>query len=144
MPQDKSSSAVAKGLKMTKFGSNAATVVEKASNIISSAKNNKDGSAGGDRNTGDQSIATSNTTSGTSSCHHHYHHHYPPKHRRTASGQFDLFSNFSCMFLNPDKFFQFEFELSNLSSPRNLKEHVKKVFCYQKIVVNFHCLNKFF
>jgi len=38
MPQDKSSSAVAKGLKMTKFGSNAATVVEKASNIISSAK----------------------------------------------------------------------------------------------------------
>ena len=30
MPQDKSSSAVAKGLKMTKFGSNAATVVEKA------------------------------------------------------------------------------------------------------------------
>ena len=90
MPQDKSSSAVAKGLKMTKFGSNAATVVEKASNIISSAKSNKDGSAGGDR-TGDQSIATSNT-SGTSSCHHHYHHHYPPKHRRTASGQFYLFS----------------------------------------------------
>ena len=91
MPQDKSSSAVAKGLKMTKFGSNAATVVEKASNIISSAKNNKDGS-GGDR-TGDQSIATSNT-SGTSSCHHHYHHHYPPKHRRTASGQV-----FSLLFL---------------------------------------------
>ena len=92
MPQDKSSSAVAKGLKMTKFGSNAATVVEKASNIISSAKNNKDGS-GGDR-TGDQSIATSNT-SGASSCHHHYHHHYPPKHRRTASGQFYHFRSFA-------------------------------------------------
>jgi len=90
MPQDKSSSAVAKGLKMTKFGSNAATVVEKASSIISSAKNNKDGS-GGDR-TGDQSIATSNT-SGTSSCHHHYHHHYPPKHRRTASGTQSLVQN---------------------------------------------------
>jgi hypothetical protein len=90
MPQDKSSSAVAKGLKMTKFGSNAATVVEKASNIISSAKSNKDGSASGDR-TGDQSIATSNTSGTSANCHHHYHHHYPPKHRRTGSGKTAFF-----------------------------------------------------
>ena len=120
MPQDKSSSAVAKGLKMTKFGSNAATVVEKASNIISSAKSNKDGSGGGDR-TGDQSIATSNT-SGTSSCHHHYHHHYPPKHRRTASGQFYLFSKgqiiSECLF----DVFQF-----SIKPPKNLTNFCQRI-----------------
>ena len=85
MPQDKSTSAVAKGLKMTKFGSNSSASVVQASN------NTNTTGSGGDR-TGNQSIATSNT-SGNSSCHHHYHHHYPPKHRRTASGQ----SNTGCI-----------------------------------------------
>ena len=76
MPQDKSKlDSVAKGLKMTKFGSNSTNVQ------VSSASTG----GSGDR-TGNQSIATSNT-SGTSSCHHHYHHHYPPKHRRTGSGK---------------------------------------------------------
>jgi len=45
-----------------------------------------------------------------------------------------FFSNFSCMFLNPNSFF------SNLNSNwynfldmRNLQEQVKKAFCYQKL-----------
>ena len=56
-----------------------------------------------------------------------------------------IFSNFSCMFLNPNNF-------SNLNSNcsfkflgiRNLQEQVKKAFCLPKIVLTFHCLNKFF
>ena len=55
------------------------------------------------------------------------------------------FSNFSCMFLNPNNF-------SNLNSNwsfkflgiRNLQEQVKKAFCLPKIVLTFHCLNKIF
>ena len=80
MPQDKSSSAsnLAKGLKITKFGSN--------SNTAGNTNNVASASAGSV--TGNQSIATSTGTSGgNSSCHHHYHHHYPPKHRRTGSGK---------------------------------------------------------
>ena len=38
------------------------------------------------------------------------------------------FSNFSCMFLNPNNFFQFE-----LLDLRNLQEQVKKAFCYHKL-----------
>ena len=80
MPQDKSKlDSVAKGLKMTKFGSNSTNVQVVGNNTSAST------AGSGDR-TGNQSIATSNT-SGTSSCHHHYHHHYPPKHRRTGSGK---------------------------------------------------------
>ena len=71
--------SVAKGLKMTKFGSNSTNVQVVGNNTSAST------AGSGDR-TGNQSIATSNT-SGTSSCHHHYHHHYPPKHRRTGSGK---------------------------------------------------------
>ena len=37
-----------------------------------------------------------------------------------------LFSNFSCMFLNPNIFFQFEFNCSNLLDMRNLKNKLKK------------------
>ena len=56
-----------------------------------------------------------------------------------------IFSNFSCMFLNPNNF-------SNLNSNcsfkflgiRNLQEQVKKAFCLPKIVLTFHCLNKIF
>ena len=44
------------------------------------------------------------------------------------------FSNFSCMFLNPNIFFQFEFNCSNLLDMRNLQEQVKKAFCYQKLL----------
>ena len=42
------------------------------------------------------------------------------------------FSNFFCMFLNPNNFFQFETNCSNLLDMRNLQEQVKKAFCYQK------------
>ena len=45
----------------------------------------------------------------------------------------DIFSNFSCMLLNPNNFFQFELHISNLHDMRNLKEQVKKAFCYQKL-----------
>ena len=87
MPQDKSSSAVAKGLKMTKFGSNSTNVQVTGTNNTSAS--NTAGSAG-DR-TGNQSIATSNTSGTSANCHHHYHHHYPPKHRRTGSGKTAFF-----------------------------------------------------
>ena len=49
----------------------------------------------------------------------------------------DNFSNFSCIFLNPI-FFQFVFWF--IIS----EKQVKKTFCYQKIVLTFHCLNKLF
>ena len=44
-----------------------------------------------------------------------------------------LFSNFSCMFLNPNNFSNFNFNCSNLLDMRNLQEQVKKVFCYKKL-----------
>ena len=44
-----------------------------------------------------------------------------------------LFSNFSCMFLNPKNFSNLNLNCSNLSCLRNLQEQVKKTFCYQKL-----------
>ena len=44
-----------------------------------------------------------------------------------------LFSNFSCMFLNPNNFSNFNFNCSNLLDMRNLQEQVKKAFCYQTL-----------
>ena len=45
----------------------------------------------------------------------------------------NMFSKFSCMFLNPNNFFQFElYNCSNLWDMKNLQEQVKKAFCYQK------------
>ena len=58
------------------------------------------------------------------------------------SGYF--FSNFSCMFLNPNIFSNMNSNCSNLLDRRNLQEQVKKALCYQKIVLTFHCLNKLF
>ena len=48
-----------------------------------------------------------------------------------------LFSNFSCMFLNPNNFSNFNFNCSNLLDMRNLQEQVKKAFCYQKFFSPF-------
>ena len=42
------------------------------------------------------------------------------------------YSNFSCMLLNPNIFFQFS-NSSNLLYLRNLQEQVKQAFCYQKL-----------
>ena len=44
----------------------------------------------------------------------------------------ECFSNFSCMFLNPNNFFQFEFIICYIGM-RNLQEHVKKAFCYPQL-----------
>ena len=44
-----------------------------------------------------------------------------------------LFSNFSCMFLNPNIFSNLDLHCSNLSDMRNLQVQVKKAFCYQKL-----------
>ena len=46
------------------------------------------------------------------------------------------FSNLSCMFLNPNIFFQ----LSNILDMRNLQEQVKKSILLPKIVLTFYCL----
>mgnify|MGYP007045256213 CR=1 FL=1 len=43
------------------------------------------------------------------------------------------FSNFSCMFLNPNIFSNLNSNCSNLSDLRNLHEQVKKTFCCQKL-----------
>ena len=43
------------------------------------------------------------------------------------------FSNFSCMFLNPNIFSNWNSYCCNLSYLRNLQEQVKKAFCYQKL-----------
>ena len=47
------------------------------------------------------------------------------------------FSNFSCMFLNPNM----NYNCSNLLDTRNLKEQVKKAFYYHKFVLTFQRLN---
>ena len=47
------------------------------------------------------------------------------------------FSNFSCMFLNPNIFFQILIVLIHYISMRNLQEQVKKAFCYQKLFWSF-------
>ena len=41
-----------------------------------------------------------------------------------------IFSNFSCMFLNPNIL---NYNCSDLLDIRNLQEEVKKAFCYQKL-----------
>ena len=43
------------------------------------------------------------------------------------------FSKFSCMFLNPNIFFNLNSNCSNLLDMRNSQEKVKKAFCYQKL-----------
>ena len=43
------------------------------------------------------------------------------------------FSNFSCVFLNPNIFSDLNANCSNLLDMRNLPEQVKKAFCYQKL-----------
>ena len=43
------------------------------------------------------------------------------------------FSNFFCMFLNPNFFPNLNSNCSNLSYLRNLQEQVEKAFCYQKL-----------
>ena len=48
--------------------------------------------------------------------------------------QLEIFSNFSCMFLNPNIFFfNLNSNWSNLLYLWNLQEQVKKAFCYQKL-----------
>ena len=44
-----------------------------------------------------------------------------------------VFSNFSCIFLNPNIFSNLNYNFSNLWDMRNLQEEVKKAFCYQKL-----------
>ena len=45
----------------------------------------------------------------------------------------NLFSKFSCMFLNPNHFFSnLKSNCSNLYDMGNLQEQVKKTFCHQK------------
>ena len=44
-----------------------------------------------------------------------------------------FFSNFSCMFLNPNNFFHMNYHCSNLLDMRNLQEQFKKALCYQKL-----------
>ena len=48
------------------------------------------------------------------------------------------FSNFFCMFLNPNNFFQHDSNCSNLLDMRNLQEQVKKAFYYQKLFWPFN------
>ena len=48
------------------------------------------------------------------------------------------FSNFSCMFLNPNIFSNLNLNYSNLTDLRNLQEQVKKTFCYQKLYRPFN------
>ena len=43
------------------------------------------------------------------------------------------FSNFSCMFLNPNFFSNFNSHFSNLLDLRSLQEQVTKAFCYQEL-----------
>ena len=43
------------------------------------------------------------------------------------------FSNFSCMFLNPNIFPLLNSNCSNIIVRRNLQEQVNKAFCYQKL-----------
>ena len=60
----------------------------------------------------------------------------PVKHETNCNVVFlekNIFSNFSCMFLNPNNFSNMNFNCSNLLDMRNLQERVKKAFCYQKL-----------
>ena len=45
----------------------------------------------------------------------------------------DIFSNFSCGFLNPPKFFQSNLWLSDLLDLKNLQDYFKKAFYYKKV-----------
>ena len=45
-----------------------------------------------------------------------------------------IFSNLSCMFLNPNNLFSIlNYNCSDLLGMRNIQEQVKKAFCYQKL-----------
>ena len=67
------------------------------------------------------------------------------KHSTFTSNLTKVFSNFSCMFLNPNVVvFNLNYNCSNLLDMRNLQEQVKKNIRLPKIVLTFHCLNKLF
>ena len=51
---------------------------------------------------------------------------FPKKKKKKAD---KYFSNFFCMFLNPNIFFNLNLNCSNLLDLRNLQEQVKKAFC---------------
>ena len=48
-----------------------------------------------------------------------------------------VFSNFSCIFLNPNNFSNNNYNCSNLLDMRKLQKEVKKAFCYQKLLLPF-------
>ena len=50
---------------------------------------------------------------------------------------FLTFFHFSCMFLNPNIFSNWNSDCSNFLVMRNLQEQVKKAFCYQKLFWTF-------
>ena len=57
-------------------------------------------------------------------------------HKNLEAGTWRLkitFSNFSCMFLNPNTFSNMNSNCSNVLDMKNLQEQVKKAFCYQKL-----------
>ena len=55
-----------------------------------------------------------------------------------------VFSNFSCMFLNPNNFSNLNFDCLNLLYLKNLLEQVKKTIMLPKNVLTSHCSNKLF
>ena len=54
-------------------------------------------------------------------------------HKLVSSLEQIIFSNFSCMFLSPNCFCQFELNCSNFIDLRNLQEQVKRVLCCKKL-----------
>ena len=53
----------------------------------------------------------------------------------------ECFSNFSCMFLNPNNSSNLNSNCSKSYDVRNLQEQVKKAFCYQKMFWPFTVAN---
>ena len=49
---------------------------------------------------------------------------------------YHTFSNFTCMFLNPNSFFNLNSNCSNLLDMSNLLEQVKKAFCHHSAWIN--------
>ena len=49
---------------------------------------------------------------------------------------YHIFSNFTCMFLNPNSFFNLNSNCSNLLDMSNLLEQVKKAFCHHSAWIN--------
>ena len=54
------------------------------------------------------------------------------------------FSNFSCMFLNPNIFFNFNYNCSHLKDMRNLQEQFQKSILLPKTILTFHFFWVFF